>query len=419
MPIRAAPYSSSRWAPHGGVPSRRGPGQVRPVTTGEQAVGAAHHDPLVGGEPLGLGGAPRGAGRVRPPGAHPRREERVDEHPGHGRGTRSRRSPGTAARGRCRRRGVGRPSRPNRYRLKPPGATTGLVGCVPWPAAPTVVQRTGPTTLRGRPRRAHPARDRLGRRGSATAARSSRGCTPTSILEQQARPTAFQVYFPEVGVHRVRALGAGQRRRRPGARLGDHRRARARRRASACSSSCGRGWPAASRASHAADDAVDLDLEALAAAVSADAPGRLDALSAGTPAEGIIAAWTRLEATLHAAGVSLPASRTSTEVSLDVLRRYSVDPATLQTLADLYREARWSRHPLTEDDRERAFSRLPRARRRDARRRRPRPAGGLVADAPRRGPGPSSSPVAASSCSCCCRWRAARSPCWPRPRSPC
>jgi hypothetical protein len=28
----------------------------------------------------------------------------------------------------------------------------------------------------------------------------------------------------------------------------------------------------------------------------------------------------------------------------------------LQTLADLYREARWSRHPLTEDDRARAFS---------------------------------------------------------------
>ena len=106
----------------------------------------------------------------------------------------------------------------------------------------------------------------------------------------------------------------------------------------------------------AADDAADLDLEALALAVSADAPERLDALSAGTPAEGIIAAWAHLEATLYAAGVPLPRSRTSTEVSLDVLRRYPVDPATLQTLADLYREARWSRHPLTEDDRDRAFT---------------------------------------------------------------
>lgn len=106
----------------------------------------------------------------------------------------------------------------------------------------------------------------------------------------------------------------------------------------------------------APDDAADLDLEALAEAVSADSIDRLGALSGGTPAEGIVAAWTHLEATLYAAGVPLPASRTSTEVSLDVLRRYPVDPTTLQLLANLYREARWSRHPLTEEDRARAFT---------------------------------------------------------------
>jgi hypothetical protein len=88
--------------------------------------------------------------------------------------------------------------------------------------------------------------------------------------------------------------------------------------------------------------------------VSGDASERLDALSAGTPAEGIIAAWTHLEATLHETGLALPPSRTSTEVSLDVLRRFPVDETTLRTLADLYREARWSKHPLTEDDRSRA-----------------------------------------------------------------
>ncbi len=101
-------------------------------------------------------------------------------------------------------------------------------------------------------------------------------------------------------------------------------------------------------------DAPDLDLEALALAVSGDASERLGALSVGTPAQGIIAAWSHLEATLHAAGLALPPSRTSTEVSLDVLRRFSVDESTLRTLADLYREARWSKHPLTEDDRSRA-----------------------------------------------------------------
>ena len=102
------------------------------------------------------------------------------------------------------------------------------------------------------------------------------------------------------------------------------------------------------------DDAPDLDLEALAMAVTTESADRLAALSAGTPAEGIIAAWSHLEATLHGAGVPLPASRTSTEVSVDVLRRFSVDPDTLATLAGLYREARYSRHPLTEDDRARA-----------------------------------------------------------------
>ncbi|MFL6079851.1 MAG: DUF4129 domain-containing protein [Ornithinibacter sp.] len=101
-------------------------------------------------------------------------------------------------------------------------------------------------------------------------------------------------------------------------------------------------------------EAPDLDLEALALAVSGDASQRLAALSAGTPAEGVIAAWTHLEATLHEAGLALPPSRTSTEVSVDVLRRFSVDEKTLRTLAGLYREARWSRHPLTEDDRSRA-----------------------------------------------------------------
>jgi Domain of unknown function (DUF4129) len=101
-------------------------------------------------------------------------------------------------------------------------------------------------------------------------------------------------------------------------------------------------------------DAPDLDLEALALAVSSDSSQRLDALSAGTPAQGIIAAWTHLEATLHETGVPLSLSRTSTEVSLDVLRRFPVDQTTLSTLAGLYREARWSHHPLTEDDRSRA-----------------------------------------------------------------
>ena len=182
------------------------------------------------------------------------------------------------------------------------------------------------------------------------------GLHSDEILEQQAQADGFQVYFPEVAVHRVPgpweqvsdgvALVLGWATISVLV-LG----------AAFCLFVIVRAWLAGRESRQPpADDAADLDLEALAAAVTADAPGRLEALSAGTPAEGIIAAWARLEATLYAAGVALSVSRTSTEVSLDVLRRYSVDPVALQTLADLYREARWSRHPLTEDDRERAFS---------------------------------------------------------------
>ena len=97
-------------------------------------------------------------------------------------------------------------------------------------------------------------------------------------------------------------------------------------------------------------DAAHLDLDALAVLVSADAEQRLASLSAGTP-QGIIAAWERLEAILRDAGVPLSASRTASEVCVEVLDRFAVAPGALYTLADLYREARWSRHPLTEADR--------------------------------------------------------------------
>ncbi len=104
----------------------------------------------------------------------------------------------------------------------------------------------------------------------------------------------------------------------------------------------------------APDSGVDVALEDLARTVAAGEGERLVALSAGTPAEGVVAAWSLLEASVHAAGVPLTASRTSSEVVLEVLRRFPVDDATLRGLAVLYREAAWSRHALTEDDRSRA-----------------------------------------------------------------
>ncbi|MEO7422185.1 MAG: DUF4129 domain-containing protein [Ornithinibacter sp.] len=103
-----------------------------------------------------------------------------------------------------------------------------------------------------------------------------------------------------------------------------------------------------------ADADLAPDLQAIALAVSGGTDDRLDALAAGSPAEGIIRAWSLLEATLAGAGVPLVASRTSTEVTLDVLHRFAVDQEALGDLAALYREARYSRHDLTEADRARA-----------------------------------------------------------------
>ncbi|MBM6399059.1 DUF4129 domain-containing protein [Phycicoccus sonneratiae] len=109
-----------------------------------------------------------------------------------------------------------------------------------------------------------------------------------------------------------------------------------------------------------ADDHTGPDLARVRVALTTDAGERLAVLGRGTPAEGIVAAWDRLEDSLRDAGVPLPVSRTSTETAVGVLRRFAVDEATLQTLAALYREAAWSLHPLTETDREAAEAALGR-----------------------------------------------------------
>ncbi|MBT9255750.1 DUF4129 domain-containing protein [Phycicoccus sp. MAQZ13P-2] len=109
-----------------------------------------------------------------------------------------------------------------------------------------------------------------------------------------------------------------------------------------------------------ADDTAGPDLARLGTALTDDAEERLVVLGRGTPAEGIIAAWDRLEDTLRAAGLTLSASRTSTETAVGVLRRFEVDEETLQSLAALYREAAWSRHELTEDHRATAETALTR-----------------------------------------------------------
>lgn len=71
----------------------------------------------------------------------------------------------------------------------------------------------------------------------------------------------------------------------------------------------------------------------------------------GTPANAIVACWVDLEHAVAAAGVQRRPSETSAELTIRVLDALDVDQPSLRTLGALYREARFSAHPLTEQHR--------------------------------------------------------------------
>ena len=101
--------------------------------------------------------------------------------------------------------------------------------------------------------------------------------------------------------------------------------------------------------------------EQLAAAVAADRAEQLAAVDGGTPRNGVVEAWSRLERI--AGDVGLPRHRweTSVEFTARMLDALAVDEvATLaaRELGRLYRVARFSSHELTEADRDRARAAL-------------------------------------------------------------
>jgi hypothetical protein len=98
--------------------------------------------------------------------------------------------------------------------------------------------------------------------------------------------------------------------------------------------------------------------ERAAAAVVADAAEQRALLARGSPRDAIVACWLRLEATVASAGVDHLVSDTSTELTERVLASATVDRAALGALAALYREARFSRHPMGEAQREAAVAAL-------------------------------------------------------------
>lgn len=108
------------------------------------------------------------------------------------------------------------------------------------------------------------------------------------------------------------------------------------------------------------------DFDVLPDVVSAvvdEAAAQRAELRTGSPRNAIVRCWLRLERDVAAAGLSPVPADTSAEFTERVLASFSVDPATIGELAALYREARFSRHPLDESARRAALDALDRLHR--------------------------------------------------------
>ncbi|QNN51765.1 DUF4129 domain-containing protein [Nocardioides mesophilus] len=98
-------------------------------------------------------------------------------------------------------------------------------------------------------------------------------------------------------------------------------------------------------------DAEVLPEARVSRALSEDAPALLAAIGDGEVRNAIVACWARLEETIAAAGLPRLRHETSAEYVVRVLHRLDLDPRTIGRLAALYREARFSEHPMGEDAR--------------------------------------------------------------------
>ena len=89
--------------------------------------------------------------------------------------------------------------------------------------------------------------------------------------------------------------------------------------------------------------------------VAADATEQEALLREGDPRNGIVAAWHHFEVQGERAGVARRASETSSEYGLRILELAQADNGSVNRLAALYREARFSDHPVSEEHRTRAL----------------------------------------------------------------
>ncbi|WP_131103910.1 DUF4129 domain-containing protein [Ornithinimicrobium sufpigmenti] len=100
----------------------------------------------------------------------------------------------------------------------------------------------------------------------------------------------------------------------------------------------------------------DEELAALLDASSEEV--RYRALTQGDPRNAVVACWVALEDAVYRSGLDQDPSLTASELTGKVLARWEVDPKAIRTLSAAYREARFSRHPITEDQRRAAVDAL-------------------------------------------------------------
>ncbi len=120
-----------------------------------------------------------------------------------------------------------------------------------------------------------------------------------------------------------------------------------------------------------------LPAQELTDALEESAEKRAAAIEEGSPRNGVVACWLQLEQAVADAGLPPRPSETSTELTVRVLHALDIDPRPIASLAGLYREARFSAHPMTEDARRTARAAVERLNA-DLRAVAPPPAGGAL-----------------------------------------
>ncbi len=110
------------------------------------------------------------------------------------------------------------------------------------------------------------------------------------------------------------------------------------------------------------DEEVEFEVLGTAAVVAdmieEDAPQQRALLEEGEPRNAIVACWHRFEQQAILGGVTRRPWQTTGEFVLGVLDLVGADQGAVGRLADLYREARFSDHPMTDDHRRAALEAL-------------------------------------------------------------